>query len=128
MGIIPADYKEALGRLIVVASCTTDPAQALRLSRSVMTLTWAAIQKKRGKPPAQFLTDWVAWKETWDTVATSFAGDASTWDKTLSKTSDIMDYFVTVCLEEDLISIASQDMYFSDMFLNKKPASNAKEE
>lgn len=128
MGIIPNDYKEALGRLIVVASCTTDPAQALRLSRSIMSLTWAAIQKKRGKPPADFLTDWVDWKEAWDKVATSYANDSSLWAETLSKTSDIMDYFVSVCLKEDLISIASQDMYFSDMLLNKKPGSDAREE
>lgn len=124
MAAIPNDYREALGRLIVLAAINTDPAQSLRLSRSVMTFTRAAIKKKQGKEPAEFLEKYINWRNTWDTQITSFATDATTWPQVMAKASDILDYFVAVCLEEDLINIQSVDRYFSEMFLNRKPSSS----
>ncbi len=120
MAAIPNDYREALGRLIVLAAINTDPAQSLRLSRSVMTLTRAAVKKKHGKEPHQFLEVFISWRVTWDAQAVAFATDSTTWPQVMSKVSDILDYFVGICLEEDLINIQSVDQYFSDMFLNKK--------
>lgn len=119
MAAIPNDYREALGRLIVLAAISTDPAQSLRLSRSVMTLTRAAVKKKHKKEPPEFVREFVNWRNTWDTQAVAFASDSTTWPQVLSKTSDILDHFVAVCLEEDLINIQSVDQYFSDMFLNR---------
>lgn len=123
MAAIPNDYKEALGRVIVLTAISTDPAQSLRLCRSVMTLSSAALKKKRGKLPPEFLKNFLDWRQAWDKQAIAFAADETTWPQVIAKVSDILDYFVEVCLEEDLISIQSVDQYFSDLFLNrKKPA------
>ena len=120
MTAIPNDYKEALGRLIVLAAISTEPAQSLRLCRSVMTLSSAALKKKRGELPPEFLQNFISWRAAWDQQATDFAGDETSWPQVISKMSDILDYFVAVCLEEDLLSIQSVDQYFSDLFLNRR--------
>ncbi|NLE27940.1 MAG: hypothetical protein GX625_21895 [Clostridiaceae bacterium] len=123
MAAIPNDYKEALGRVIVLTAISTEPAQSLRLCRSVMTLSSAALKKKRGKLPPEFLQNFLAWRQAWDNQAIAFAADETAWPQVIAKVSDILDYFVTICLEEDLISIQSVDQYFSDLFMNrKKPA------
>lgn len=128
MAAIPNDYKEALGRLIVLAAISTEPAQSLRLCRSVMTLTSAALKKKRGELPPEFLKDFVNWRTAWDRQAIVFAADETSWPQVISKVSDILDYFVAVCLEEDLISIQSVDQYFSDLFLNRRPMKKGQED
>ena len=120
MAAIPNDYKEALGRVIVLTAISTEPAQSLRLCRSVMTLSSAALKKKKGDLPPDFLKNFLAWREAWDAQAIAFAADEAAWPQVIAKVSDILDYFVAVCLEEDLISIQSVDQYFSDLFLNKR--------
>ena len=120
MAAIPNDYKEALGRVIVLTAISTEPAQSLRLCRSVMTLSSAALKKKRGKLPPEFLQNFLAWRQAWDNQAIAFDADETAWPQVIAKVSDILDYFVTICLEEDLISIQSVDQYFSDLFMNRK--------
>ena len=83
MAAIPNDYKEALGRVIVLTSISTEPAQSLRLCRSVMTLTSAGLKKKRGKLPPEFLKNFLDWRQAWDKQAV--VPHAGTWiEMTLS--------------------------------------------
>ena len=94
----------------------------LRLCRSVMTLSSAALKKSAE-----------SYRRSSSRTSSPGVRHGITRPSRLPPTrppaaghrqvSDILDYFVTICLEKTPISIQSADQYFSDLFMNrKKPA------
>lgn len=117
MDKVPRDIKQAIGKIVVLLTVSTDPAHILRLTRSLMSLTKASLNKSYGGPqhlPKYYTEELKIRRAIWDDAISKYASSSETWPTAMSHCGDIADYLIMVCIDEGLIEIDDNDFCMTD--------------
>lgn len=116
---IPGDIKNAIGRLYVLCSVTTDPASLLRLTRALMSSIRACEAHLHGSIDAgtRAIPEWEVYRKKIDTATYSYATSADAWPIVMITCGDIADYFYALCLMDNLIEIEESDFDLTRIFM-----------
>lgn len=121
MDTIPGDIKQAIGKLYVLCSVTSDPALLLRLTRALMSIVRACEAKICGsiEDGTKMIPQWDQYRAKIDEATVAYATSSDSWANALIACADVADYFYAICLMDDLIEIEEDDFDITSAFSPK---------
>ena len=97
--------KETIGRIVTFLALTTDPANVLRLTSSLISLVWAGLAKKD-------ITKWdkhmIDARSKWKAALNQYRSSSQGWVDSEDTLSDVQDAIIQIAIEEDLMAMRSE--------------------